>query len=779
MPPKTKGKNNKKKGGGATPSLRDCAGCGASEGSVPGTPIHAPCSRCRITFYCSTKCQRIHWKTGGHKQQCISTADRRVPKEAEAAAGGAKADANGNNADVDAKGGVPAPAKENAADVVGLSGEAVEEEECAICLDTILSKFAETLPCKHTYHKACVSQLRSFGINQACPMCRAALPPGPEAKYDEAVRRWLVLHHRYDCRDFESYVHELPWLPKTRADRQEMDEVLKMIIEAAEQGHAKAIFNLGGFYGSGKGVPIDYKMAVKWYRRAAENDSDEACQILGCHNVAVAYRDGKGIPQNGPLAVEWFNKGVARGDARCQSDLGTMYVQGRGVEQDFDKARELQELASAQGFGQAHYNLGTMYANGDGVEVNREKSFEWWMKAAQAGYGNAQTCVGKAFYYGDGVPQDYAEALTWLHKAANNKEAEAIYFVGDMHKEGKGVPQDDGKAAVWFGLAAEKGYASAQTRLGVMWALGQGGLRLNYGTAMEWYLKAIAQENEFPEAARCSMFHVGYMYHAGHGVKQSYKKALEWWKRSSELGDHDATQNIGNLYLNGNGVRKDEQMALRYLIKGAEQGSLICKRTVGIMHAKGQGTPRNTKKAIEWFRVAAELGDAEAQYHLGVHYADGRGLPKSLPTAVEWLLKAANQGQAQAQFNLGCHYAMNEGIPQDLSTAFRWLKMAEAQGIDQATPLIKTCLTMRKQHKEEDAKRAQARAAIPGFLQAPIPFGTRVELHGLQSQPELNGKQGTVMGFIPNFGTLMVKTDADYPGIRNPCQVKLKHMKVL
>ena len=38
----------------------------------------------------------------------------------------------------------------------------------------------------------------------------------------------------------------------------------------AEQGDARAQYNLGVMYAEGEGVPQDYKAAVQWYRRAAE-----------------------------------------------------------------------------------------------------------------------------------------------------------------------------------------------------------------------------------------------------------------------------------------------------------------------------------------------------------------------------------------------------------------------------------------------------------------------------------------------------------------------------
>ena len=75
-----KTKKKKKDGAAATPSLKDCANCGAPEGTVPGSPAHSVCSRCKITYYCSVRCQKQHWKVGGHKKRCVPKEDRSVAK---------------------------------------------------------------------------------------------------------------------------------------------------------------------------------------------------------------------------------------------------------------------------------------------------------------------------------------------------------------------------------------------------------------------------------------------------------------------------------------------------------------------------------------------------------------------------------------------------------------------------------------------------------------------------------------------------------------------------
>ena len=49
----------------------------------------------------------------------------------------------------------------------------------------------------------------------------------------------------------------------------------------AEQGNAKAQYNLGLMYDKGQGVPQDAQEAVKWYRKAAERGFAKAQVNLG------------------------------------------------------------------------------------------------------------------------------------------------------------------------------------------------------------------------------------------------------------------------------------------------------------------------------------------------------------------------------------------------------------------------------------------------------------------------------------------------------------------
>jgi TPR repeat protein len=81
----------------------------------------------------------------------------------------------------------------------------------------------------------------------------------------------------------------------------------------AEQGDAKAQYNLGVMYKKGMGVAQDYGQAVKWYRRAAEQGYAEAQNNLG-----VMYGNGRGVVEDYVTAHMWGN--IARANGNDSAD---------------------------------------------------------------------------------------------------------------------------------------------------------------------------------------------------------------------------------------------------------------------------------------------------------------------------------------------------------------------------------------------------------------------------------------------------------------------------
>ena len=108
---------------------------------------------------------------------------------------------------------------------------------------------------------------------------------------------------------------------------------LQLLRPLAEQGFAKAQYDLGAMYSSGLGVARDYAEAVKWYRLAAAVGFAKAQYGLG-----TMYARGEGVPQDCAEGLKWYRLAADQGDVVSQADLGTIYFRGECTPRDYAEA---------------------------------------------------------------------------------------------------------------------------------------------------------------------------------------------------------------------------------------------------------------------------------------------------------------------------------------------------------------------------------------------------------------------------------------------------------
>ena len=155
------------------------------------------------------------------------------------------------------------------------------------------------------------------------------------------------------------------------------------------------------------------------------------------------YAEGEGVEQDYKEAVSWYRKAAEQGDSAGQVGLGYMYAEGEGVEQDYKEAVSWYRKAAEQGDADAQYNLGYMYAEGEGVEQDYKEAVCWYRKAAEQGDALGQNKLGFMYYGGLGVPQDYNEAVKWFRKAADQGLAEARKSLELIPNEDKRIVEDE------------------------------------------------------------------------------------------------------------------------------------------------------------------------------------------------------------------------------------------------------------------------------------------------------------------------------------------------
>jgi TPR repeat protein len=206
----------------------------------------------------------------------------------------------------------------------------------------------------------------------------------------------------------------------------------QITIYKANNGDARAQYLRGLMCQCGDGVPRDYKEAINWYTKAAEQGYASAQSVLG-EMYSIGSDLYEGVPQDYNGAAKWYTKAAEQGYASAQSSLGEMYYNGYGVPQDSNEAIKWCTKAAEQGYPSAQFLLGKIYYGGyyGGKDFPHDysKAAEWCTKAAEEGYTSAQSLLGEMYYFGRGVPKDYNEAYKWALLAEMNGDTGNIHQV--------------------------------------------------------------------------------------------------------------------------------------------------------------------------------------------------------------------------------------------------------------------------------------------------------------------------------------------------------------
>lgn len=265
-----------------------------------------------------------------------------------------------------------------------------------------------------------------------------------------------------------------------------------LLLKAANQGIAGAMFQLGHEFDIGDGEPHDMKQALYWYE-----------------------------------------KGAAAGSADAMIGLGAYYNIGAYVPRDPGKAAQLFYRAAQAGAPQGFDNLGAMYSDGLGVPRDRAQGEYWYKKAADQGYASGMGNLSQSFWQ-DGR---YAESLSWAALGAQRGDRVALNTLGNLYFFGNGVARDFGRAMQYYLAGAARGGAQSMASVGRMYSAGQG-VALDDATAMHWYLKAANAGDTF------SMDALAVNYAVGRGVPKDCLQSKYWLTQAVDHGRNDGAQII-------------------------------------------------------------------------------------------------------------------------------------------------------------------------------------------------------------------------------------------
>lgn len=210
--------------------------------------------------------------------------------------------------------------------------------------------------------------------------------------------------------------------------------------EKAESGDAEAQCQLGDCFDGGIGTSKNYTEALKWYRKAAEQEYP-----YGVWNLGRMYEFGRGVTKNTTTAESLYKQAhilalplANNGNASAQIVMGKLCEFGLGgVAQNKEEAVKWCRKAAEQGLPAAQNNLGYCYDEGVGVALNDEEAVKWYQKAAEQGDPDAQNALGLCYQYGEGVARNKSMAIKWYKKAIEQGDSDAQDNLNELLGENK------------------------------------------------------------------------------------------------------------------------------------------------------------------------------------------------------------------------------------------------------------------------------------------------------------------------------------------------------
>lgn len=139
-------------------------------------------------------------------------------------------------------------------------------------------------------------------------------------------------------------------------------------------------------------------------------------------------------------------------------------------------------------------------------------------------------------------------------------------------------------------------------------------------------------------------------------TKGDFAGAVKEWRDPAMKGDPDAQFNMGQAHKLGRGVTQDLNMALEWYRKASQQGHLQASDNLGhLLHYQGK-----ISEALPYLQASADRGEPRGQYLLATELFNGTQIQKDWVRAYALMTRASAAGLAPASRSLA---EMDKYIP--------------------------------------------------------------------------------------------------------------------
>ena len=414
-------------------------------------------------------------------------------------------------------------------------------------------------------------------------------------------------------------------------DRNDFEAALAVWQPLAEQGDARAQFNLGVLYFNGQGVSYDPGEAVEWYRAAADQGYGPAQA-----NLALMYETGQGLLQNYVEAYKWVTlaeiHGVA-GARKAREGLAAKMTAAQISGAKLAAAEWRPIIAETSPPGPAGVSATHAASPAPPQAASPEPTQAASPEPTQVQISDTQRALN-ALGFDAGPPDGIAGPRTRAAIRGYQNQA-GLPVTGVVNEEligrlaasevgDKPVPADEQVAArVTEEEPAPPPSAPAAEDRPVKAADCDQGAAHPADTFLPPDVAGVSFDEIDPDRAiaACELALAHYV-----GVAR-YQFQLGRSLHRAERFEEAAT----------------------YYRQAGLQGHVLAQKSLGFTYSNGLGVTQNYVKAAERHQMAADQGDADAQQNLGYLYAGGRGVDPDIVEAHMWYsIAAAHNSQGAA-----------------------------------------------------------------------------------------------------------------------------------
>jgi uncharacterized protein len=163
----------------------------------------------------------------------------------------------------------------------------------------------------------------------------------------------------------------------------------------------------------------------------------------------------------------------------------------------------------------------------------------------------------------------------------------------------------------------------------------------------------------------------------GSSATRSGANAIEYFRRSADLGYAPAQVVLGYLYETGRDTTADPRGAFEWYKKAAQQDDPLAQWLAGRIIYAGAVPGRDLNEASGFLQSSADHGNPFGEYLLGQIKLERQ----DYPNAAAWFRKAAEQGLPQAQEQLAKLLRDGRGVAAtDRFEAYVWMLVSNSAG---------------------------------------------------------------------------------------------------